>query len=80
MLYVPPAGFEPALPPPETGKTPIMPVSGAFPFHFACSGCLEWLGRLVVHCTNPCTNDDLLRAAAGLLLAGPAALAFNLIW
>jgi hypothetical protein len=36
---VPPAGFEPALPPPEAGKTQIMRVSGVSVSRFPCSRC-----------------------------------------
>ena len=49
-----PAGFEPALPPPETGTTLIMPVSGVS--RFSLLRTLEVLWCPLVHCTNPCTR------------------------
>ncbi len=39
---VPPAGFEPALPPPEAGRTLIIPVSGVLSFSFALL-CISWV-------------------------------------
>jgi hypothetical protein len=59
---VPPAGFEPALPPPETGKTPIMRGYGVSLFRFPCSAWHELLWCRLVHCTNPCMIDDLRRS------------------
>jgi hypothetical protein len=60
----PPAGFEPVLPPPEAGETSIMRVAGVsrsrFPLVMASE--LPWCP--VVHCTNPCTNDDANDTAA----------------
>jgi hypothetical protein len=53
----PPAGFEPALPPPEAGKTPIIPISGVSPFRFAWSRSHELQWYPAVHCTNPCTTS-----------------------
>ncbi len=52
----PPAGFEPALPPPEAGKTLIMPVYGVFLLCLPCSARHELPWCLMVHCTNPCTT------------------------
>jgi hypothetical protein len=53
----PPAGCEPALPPPEAGKTPIMPICGVSPFRFAWPRSHELLWYPAVHCTNPCTTS-----------------------
>ncbi|MGH3548507.1 MAG: recombinase family protein [Pseudonocardiaceae bacterium] len=61
---VPPAGFEPALPPPEAGKTPIMPASGVSRSRSPCSASHELPWCPVVHCTNPCTTDDAHDTAA----------------
>jgi hypothetical protein len=57
VSQVPPAGFEPALPPPEAGKTLIMPVFGVDLFRFPGPGSHELPWCPVVHCTNPCTSD-----------------------
>jgi hypothetical protein len=56
MFCVPPAGFEPVLPPPEAGRTPIMSVSTVSRSRLPCSSPHRVLWCPVVHCTNPCTT------------------------
>jgi hypothetical protein len=62
---VPSAGFEPALPPPEAGKTRIVPVYGVFLSLLPCSARHELPWCLMVHCTNPCTTVAALATSNG---------------
>jgi hypothetical protein len=61
-----PAGFEPALPPPEAGRTLIMPVSGVSPFPFTLVSAYDLPWYPVVHCTNPCTTATAVTSSRGI--------------
>src|SRR6476660_2860006 len=58
----PPAEFEPALPPPEAGRTLIIPVSCFLSLRSPWLALHELPWCPAVHCTNLCTNDDHCRS------------------